>query len=386
MRRAAAELDAVPGGRRAANAWFRFPRLRAAGRRLSGQRVRGVRARGTLRLPRRSRVLHLALLATLLCVQSASADDTASAEERAVQRIGLFEAYHWPIKRIVRHWMRHGSDTTDFRGLTVKDDLTGFVLPRGTEERMAALLRKAKQEFAARDWPASISTSDQAIDELQSLVFRLNAVQDYWDHVRQHTATESLWRQARAAHGLSDSGVADRHELISRIEEQVRSQDFIGAARDEIPAVRRLLMETVDSGRAAAGIDVLTHDPFRVVRQRRCQGVGTSVRHGAAPSEPARLRTSASVAPIRFRPQAGKTFGILRPAFVRVHLQADACPQWAEVAKSSGDAGIDAAAQRYALEGARYYPARQDGKPIAGTVEIVVDFSDVTIDVLREPW
>lgn len=46
MRRAATELDAVLRGRRVAHAWFRFPRLRAAGRRFSGQRVRGVRARG----------------------------------------------------------------------------------------------------------------------------------------------------------------------------------------------------------------------------------------------------------------------------------------------------------------------------------------------------
>jgi endonuclease-8 len=46
MRRAAAELDAVLRGRRVASAWFRFPRLRAAGRRLGGERVRGVRARG----------------------------------------------------------------------------------------------------------------------------------------------------------------------------------------------------------------------------------------------------------------------------------------------------------------------------------------------------
>lgn len=46
MRRAAAELDAVLRGRRVATAWFRFPRLRAAGRRLTGQRVRGVRACG----------------------------------------------------------------------------------------------------------------------------------------------------------------------------------------------------------------------------------------------------------------------------------------------------------------------------------------------------
>ncbi|MEZ5458106.1 MAG: endonuclease VIII [Steroidobacteraceae bacterium] len=46
MRRAAAELDAVLRGRRVANAWFRFPHLRNAGRRLSGERVRGVRARG----------------------------------------------------------------------------------------------------------------------------------------------------------------------------------------------------------------------------------------------------------------------------------------------------------------------------------------------------
>lgn len=46
MRRAAAELDAILRGRRVATAWFRFPRLRAAGRRLTGQRVRGVRARG----------------------------------------------------------------------------------------------------------------------------------------------------------------------------------------------------------------------------------------------------------------------------------------------------------------------------------------------------
>lgn len=46
MRRAAAELDAVLRGRQVCHAWFRFPRLRAAGRRLSGQRVRGVRARG----------------------------------------------------------------------------------------------------------------------------------------------------------------------------------------------------------------------------------------------------------------------------------------------------------------------------------------------------
>jgi endonuclease-8 len=46
MRRAAAELDAVLRGRRVASAWFRFPHLRAAGRRLTGQRVRGVHARG----------------------------------------------------------------------------------------------------------------------------------------------------------------------------------------------------------------------------------------------------------------------------------------------------------------------------------------------------
>lgn len=46
MRRAAAELDAVLRNRRVARAWFRFPRLRAAGHRLSGERVRGVRARG----------------------------------------------------------------------------------------------------------------------------------------------------------------------------------------------------------------------------------------------------------------------------------------------------------------------------------------------------
>jgi endonuclease-8 len=46
MRRAAAELDAVLRGRRIVTAWFRFRRLRAAGRRLTGQRVQGVRARG----------------------------------------------------------------------------------------------------------------------------------------------------------------------------------------------------------------------------------------------------------------------------------------------------------------------------------------------------
>lgn len=46
IRRAAAELDAVLRGRRARSVWFRFARLRAAGRRLTGERVRGVRARG----------------------------------------------------------------------------------------------------------------------------------------------------------------------------------------------------------------------------------------------------------------------------------------------------------------------------------------------------
>jgi endonuclease-8 len=46
MRRAAAELDAVLRGRRARSVWFRFPRLRAAGARLTGRRIRGVRARG----------------------------------------------------------------------------------------------------------------------------------------------------------------------------------------------------------------------------------------------------------------------------------------------------------------------------------------------------
>jgi hypothetical protein len=339
-----------------------------------------------LRLARWSTALQVAMVAVLLWVPPASADDTAPSEELAAQRIGFFESYHWPIKRIVRHWVRHGSDTRDFRGVVVKDDLTTFVLPRATEERLAALLRQAKREFAARDWPGSVSTSDQAIDELQSLVFRLNAVQDYWDFTLQHPAKESMWMRARTAHELPDGNVAERRALIARIEDRVRAQDFIGAARDEVPAVRRLLMETVDAARAEAGIDVLTHDPFRVVRQRRCQGIGTSVRHGAAPTEAGQLRTSASVSPIRFRPPPSATFGILRPAFVRVRLQGDACPQWAEVAKSSADAGIDAAALRYALEGARYYPARQDGKPIAGTVEIVVDFSDVNIELLREPW
>jgi outer membrane biosynthesis protein TonB len=69
-----------------------------------------------------------------------------------------------------------------------------------------------------------------------------------------------------------------------------------------------------------------------------------------------------------------------------VRLQADACPLWAEIAKTSGDAEIDAAALRYALEGARYYPSRQDGNPVDGTVEIIVDFSDADIDYPRAPW
>lgn len=46
MRRAADELDAALRGRRARTVWFRFPRLAAAGRRLSGRAVSGVEARG----------------------------------------------------------------------------------------------------------------------------------------------------------------------------------------------------------------------------------------------------------------------------------------------------------------------------------------------------
>lgn len=46
MRRAADELDAVLRGQRARTVWFRFPRLAAAGKRLSGRAVAGVEARG----------------------------------------------------------------------------------------------------------------------------------------------------------------------------------------------------------------------------------------------------------------------------------------------------------------------------------------------------
>jgi endonuclease-8 len=46
MRRAAGELGRVLAGRVAREVWFKFPRLAAAGRRLTGRRVRGVEARG----------------------------------------------------------------------------------------------------------------------------------------------------------------------------------------------------------------------------------------------------------------------------------------------------------------------------------------------------
>lgn len=46
MRRAADELDAALRGQRARTVWFRFPRLAAAGRRLSGRLIHGVEARG----------------------------------------------------------------------------------------------------------------------------------------------------------------------------------------------------------------------------------------------------------------------------------------------------------------------------------------------------
>lgn len=46
MRRAAAELDAVLRGRRTQVVYFKFPRHRAAARRLEGRKVHGVRARG----------------------------------------------------------------------------------------------------------------------------------------------------------------------------------------------------------------------------------------------------------------------------------------------------------------------------------------------------
>lgn len=46
MRRAAAELAAVLRGRRTELVYFKFPRHRAAARRLQGRKVRGVRARG----------------------------------------------------------------------------------------------------------------------------------------------------------------------------------------------------------------------------------------------------------------------------------------------------------------------------------------------------
>ena len=278
-----------------------------------------------------------------------------------------------PLLEFIDHWRQLSALPEDFRGVTLKDDLAAFVLTAEQRSDIERRRRAVNRQISDRDWPGAIFEAVEAMTAVRNVAYRLGAVQSYWLYSERHARRRQDWQAALAAHQLADDRAPALLALEESLRQRVSAADFQSAVREQIPALEAHWESIVAVARSTTGVDVLQHDPLRRKPAVAC-GTEPAVQPVTAPSPSARVDPRRSKPTSAFYPFGAVRGGRIGLATVRVMVIPEGCARWAELVQSSGHVALDEAALRYAVDGARYEPARQSGRAVAATMTYRINF------------
>jgi hypothetical protein len=253
----------------------------------------------------------------------------------------------------------------DKRGKGPADDLKASVLPVDIEAQLRASLGNATSDFRAGDLPGAQINLGQMRQGLRTQIDRYQAITEYWRESASLPYSEGAARKATfKTNGVDTPKQAEIETLTAQLDQQIASNDFVGAMRTTWPRLDELQKQArnAEYQQLIAKIDSDALKGFRsATPTRKCS------------SEDA--KTSGTDTPIGrpdfppindYFPMSMKRQGIKSgtpEVFVLVNAQG--CPERAVLVGPAEHEEFDDAGLRLAVDG-RYLPADKAGKPVRG--------------------
>ncbi|WP_347260729.1 energy transducer TonB [Rudaea sp.] len=225
--------------------------------------------------------------------------------------------------------------------------------------------------FSAKDMlPPNASGGMRLINKPgESFVVRAQRGDETWEFDCQTTPLSggSMQMDVRVKH--NDGFVAENRRTLA--DDETKSMEIGGPDAGEVTKDRLSLTYTLRRIDAAT----LPADHGRAFKQASIDiGAQTGDQSAASPSKPSEIASYRRMRPPLYPPSAVRA-GVQGKVIVNVAVGADGVPEWAEVfgiepasAVELGGAAVAAALQW------RYNPAMRDGKPVAASLFVPVDF------------
>jgi TonB family protein len=266
----------------------------------------------------------------------------------------------------------------DVAGRTLADYLSEFVLPPASVKRLTELRENARTQQADAEAVKRIIAEAQPLIVME--LYKTFAITTYWaarEVIAYHEKILAPW--------LSFADEADRQAVNTHFKatEVSLAKTMLGAL---------LLTDNAERDAAVVRLSQMRSRASAFYNERRLSFVQLASGKPGAPPLQTRQRESACTtrpagtsgksvpalapdneAPESVYPAFAKHANVEGPVVVNAHINSAGCMESAEVAQSSGDETLDAAALQWTERG-NFLPAVKDGTPVAGTLRFRLKF------------
>lgn len=292
-------------------------------------------------------------------VSAAARTRVAMTRETAEERRKMFEQ-GWPVvEATIKRWQSLVEVPRDFRSVAPAFDFKGYVFTKEDRKTLDARRAEAQRQFDGEDWPGAILMYGTLIQQANDVVARLGDTGGYWLWYVNHGRRMERWRKTVRSNDLANPKGAEIQSVESRLEAQVRANQFGGPSKALMSMLDQLFKQAVADARAAAPGGVLRDDPLRRVADKPCADGQPDmfVPPSNSGMTPPRIDMRRSKSIDGYYPLIARYNGIEGFATVRALTSSSGCIVYAEVVKSSGSDLLDDAALDWTVEGAVVSPA-----------------------------
>jgi TonB family protein len=258
----------------------------------------------------------------------------------------------------------------DWLGRECSELLMKYVLPEAEAENLDRLRKEVDQKLATANIDTARVAAGEALTALRMSMEKVGQFMAYMRANRSLAANQDLWQKTL---------------VQAPANEQTLSRTRIAAAE---AAFKTALLSATDFASPTASWQRLRQS-YLDERTRLTALAAPANPEGAsvwrrdspcpAPGAPRGGTHSISFAPSTallkdFYPAAEQLLSVEGRAMVTLHIDETGCLQSAAIAQSTGSPVLDSAALAFATM-SNYLPAEQDGKPVAATTRLPVNFS-----------